>query len=121
MASTRLVAILEDDPVSADALALILADWGAATMHAYTADDIVARLNGDLEKLHYVIADFNIGEHPNGVEAARALQAAAPHVRVLILTGTFRRRGEAVAQAQGFDVLFKPARADEIIGWLEKA
>ena len=119
MAAPRLVAILEDDQSSADALALILTDWGAETIHAHTAEEVLARV-GDAGALSYLIADFNIGPNPNGVAAARTLLAAAPHLRVLILTGTFRRRGEAVANAEGFDVLFKPARAEEIIAWLER-
>ncbi|MGE0830898.1 MAG: response regulator [Hyphomonadaceae bacterium] len=119
MSSARTVAILEDDAAAADALTLILADWGAHTIHGLTAEDVLSRVER-AEQLDYLIADFNIGAHPNGVSAARKLKEAAPHLRVLILTGTFQRRGEVIAQAEGYDVMFKPARAEEIIAWLEQ-
>lgn len=116
-----LVAILEDDPSSADALEMILTDWGAAVVHALNAEALTAQLGSRIGELRYLISDYNIEGHPNGVDAARALLKQTPLMRVLILTGTFRRRAEAVAAAAGFDVLFKPARAADIINWLERA
>lgn len=121
MSARPAVAILEDDLASADALAFILRDWGADPVHGLTCDELVGKLGGECAEVRYVIADFNIGPHPNGVEAARAFLKHAPAARVLILTGTFHRRGEVAALSAGFDLMFKPSRAEDIIAWLERA
>jgi len=121
MSSALIVAVLEDDPASADALALILSDSGHACVHGLTAEDILTKLDGDTTRLTAIIADFNIGDHPHGVDAATVLLRVAPHARVLILTGSMRKRGEAVARTIGYEVMYKPARADAIIGWLLKS
>lgn len=120
MTEKRIVAILEDDPASSDALAMIVSDWGAEIVQALTAADIVGILGGRACDIHCVIADFNIAGRPDGVTAARALQAAAPSARVLILTGSLQTDGETSAAAAGYDVIFKPARAEDIIAWLER-
>lgn len=121
MSSARIVAILEDDPASADALALILSDCGAVSIHGLTAEDVLAKLGGLTHQLTAIIADFNIGDNPHGVDAAAILQRAAPHARVLILTGSMRKRGEAVARSVGYEVMYKPARAEAIVDWLLKS
>lgn len=116
-----IVAILEDDEASADALSLIVSDWGAETVKAMRAEAILSQLGAHAARLACIIADFNIVDCPNGVEAAHALRAACPQARVLILTGTFHQRGEEIARDAGFDVMFKPARAEDIITWLARA
>lgn len=121
MCSPRIVAILEDDPDSADALSLIVSDWGAEPVHATTAEAVLAALGDRTDALAWIIADFNIENCPNGVEAAASLQRACPDARVLILTGTFHKRGEDVAKAAGYDIMFKPATADDIVDWLALA
>lgn len=116
-----IIAILEDDEASADALSLIVADWGAEPIKAMKAEAILAELGADTARLTWIIADFNIVDCPNGVEAAHAIRTICPHARVLILTGTFHQRGEEIARDAGFDVMFKPARAEDIITWLAAA
>ncbi len=120
MSSARIVAVLEDDPASADALALILSDCGVVAVHGLTAGEVLEKLGGVTHQLEAIIADFNIGDHPHGVDAASELLRAAPHARVLILTGSMRKRGEAVARSVGYQVMYKPARAEAIIDWLLK-
>lgn len=114
-----LVAILEDDDASAEALEIILSDWGAEVVRALNVDQLSETLGPRVRELRHLISDYNIEGHPNGVEAASALRRLIPEVQILILTGTFRRRADAVVAAAGFDILFKPARAEEIIAWLE--
>ncbi len=116
MSSPPLVGILEDDGPSADALSLIISDCGADSVHALTAADVLALASE--RRLSHLIADFNLGDVPNGVDAARELLAACPDLRVLILTGTFHKRGEVAAAAAGFDMMLKPARAEAIEAWI---
>lgn len=114
----NLVAILEDDAASADALSFLIADCGGVAIHGVTPEDLLRRLGPKAAELSHIVSDFHLGDGPDGVSAARALKVAAPDARVLILTGTFRRRGEEMAVEAGFEIMFKPARPAELTAWL---
>lgn len=115
-----LVAILEDDPVSAEALAMVLHDWGAQVVHAVALDDLVSALGPRLAEVRHIITDFHLGDGPDGVSLVLTLASAAPNARVLVLSGSFHGRASAAAAKAGFDVMQKPARAEAIVAWLER-
>lgn len=115
------VLVLEDDPVSAEALTLVLQDWGAEVAHAAHATLVDAAIAGRADELHFIIADYDLGEGPNGVSIAADLLSTAQRARVLVLSGTLRARSDVAARNAGFDMMQKPARADAIVAWLERA
>lgn len=116
-----LVLVLEDDPVSAEALILVLEDWGAEVAHAAHADHVITALGARAAELHSIIADYDLGDGPNGVAIAADLLADAQQARVLVLSGTLRARSDVAARNAGFDMMQKPARAAAIVAWLEAA
>ncbi|MET0183703.1 MAG: response regulator [Caulobacterales bacterium] len=119
MTSGRVIAILEHDQVSSDALAMIVSDWGAKVVQGRSAEDVLEHLGPDLgPELSCVIADYDIPGHRDGVAASKHLQQTAPECRVLILGGNIHTRGDAAAAAAGYDIIHKPARAEDIIAWL---
>src|SRR5262249_53138101 len=109
-----LAAIIEDDPSAADALELVLRDWGAEVLIAAEPQQLLDRLGPRIAELEYVIADYDLGDGAGGVEAAQRLIAKAPQARVLVLSGAFRS-GAPAARAAGFSFMAKPARAGAII------
>jgi DNA-binding NtrC family response regulator len=115
------VLVIEDDAASAEALSLILRDWGAEVAHADHASTLDAALGARADAVRFIIADFNLGSGPDGVSLARAVSAVAPGSRVLVLSGSFAGRANNAAEQAGFDVMHKPARADAILAWLERA
>jgi DNA-binding NtrC family response regulator len=115
-----LVAIVEDDPGSAEALEMILRDWGADVVHGVDPHDIVAALGPRAAEVGWIITDFHLGPGPDGVSLVRSLVAAIPQARVLVLSGSFHGRASVAAAQAGFDVMQKPARADLIVAWLER-
>lgn len=117
-APSPLVAILEDDAASAEALAIILHDWGAQVVHGIGLDKLVAALGPRLGDVRYIITDFHLGDGPDGVSLVSTLASAVPNARVLVLSGSFHGRASAAAAKAGFDVMQKPARADAIVAWL---
>ncbi|WP_395645033.1 response regulator [Terricaulis sp.] len=119
-AQAPLVAILEDDPSAAEALAMILRDWGAQVVQAAALEALVAELGPRLREVGYIITDFHLGDGPDGVSLVLTLASAAPHARVLVLSGSFHGRASAAAAKAGFDVMQKPARAEAIVAWLER-
>jgi DNA-binding NtrC family response regulator len=112
--------IIEDDPSSAEALALLLRDWGAEVVQA-SSDVSVAALSPRYRDLSWIITDFQLGDGANGVTLATQLTKLAPQARVLVLSGSFHGRAMTAAEEAGFEVMQKPARADAIIAWLERA
>ena len=117
---TRLVLLVEDDAAAAEALLLILRDWGAEVIHG-PGGDALAAVNGRLNEVRWIITDFNLGKGEDGISLVKRLRTAAPTARVLVLSGSFTGRATAEAAQAGFDVMQKPARAKSIIEWLERA
>jgi len=115
-----LVLILEDDPTSSEALGLILSDWGADVLAAED-EAALSELGPRVREAAYIITDFHLGRGADGVTLVRRLTEAAPHARVLVLSGSFHGRATAAAATAGFEVMQKPARAEAIVAWLERA
>jgi DNA-binding NtrC family response regulator len=117
---SRLVLLVEDDAAAAEALLLILNDWGAEVIHGARGDALAAA-NGRLADVGWIITDFHLGQGEDGISLVKRLRTSAPTARVLVLSGSFTGRATAEAAQAGFDVMQKPARAKSIIEWLERA
>jgi len=116
----RLVLLVEDDAAAAEALLLILRDWGAEVIHGPDGDALVENVGERLGEVRWIITDFHLGKGQNGIALVKRLRDAAPAARVLVLSGSFTGRATADAAEAGFDVMQKPARAKSIIEWLER-
>ena len=114
------VLLIEDDAASAEALAMILSDWGAEVAHAADAGALGSALGSRAAHVRYIITDFHLGGGPDGISLAARIAADAPGSRVLVLSGSFHGKASAAAQRAGFDIMHKPARADAILAWLER-
>lgn len=120
MAVSPLIAVLEDDNAAADALTIILEDWGAEVVKGAEAQEVITVLGPRLGDVSHIITDFHLGDGPDGVSLVRALASVTPNARVLVLSGSFHGRASAAAARAGFDVMQKPARAEAIVAWLER-
>jgi DNA-binding NtrC family response regulator len=114
------ILLIEDDAASAEALSMILNDWGAEVAHAADARALGAALGARAAAVRYIITDFHLGGGPDGISLATHVAAGAPGSRVLVLSGSFHGKASAAAQQAGFDIMHKPARADAILAWLER-
>jgi DNA-binding NtrC family response regulator len=121
MLRSRTVVIIEDEPISADALALVVRDWGAQVAIGVSARAIADQLGPRLQEVGWIITDFNLGAGPDGVSGIGAITAAAPEARVLVLSGSMRGKAAASAANAGYAFMQKPARAESIVSWLEHA
>jgi DNA-binding NtrC family response regulator len=120
-ASKPLALIIEDDHGSAEALALILSDWGAEVAHGIDSDGAEAALGDRADEVRWIITDFHLGRGPDGITLVKRLTQSAPQARVLVLSGSFHGRATDAAAEAGFEVMQKPARAEAIVAWLERA
>ena len=116
-----LALIIEDDARAADALGLILADWGAEVLHLQGESDLARRLDNGLGDVRWIITDFHLGDGLDGVALVQGLKAQAPQARVLVLSGSFPGKASAAAEKAGLEIMPKPARAAAIVAWLERA
>ncbi len=115
-----LILVLESDPASAEALSLILSDWGAEIVHATNADQIIGAVGNRLRDLRFIISDRTLGSGADGETMMQHLIQAAPRVRILVLSSSFRDPPSDNATGVGFDVMQKPVHADALLAWLDK-
>jgi DNA-binding response OmpR family regulator len=117
--SGPLVIVLEDEPVAAAALCLILQDWGAEIVSG--VDEASARVaaGSRIAGARFIITDFSLSAELDGVSCARSLLKDALGARVLVLSASTHGRAATTAAAAGFDFMRKPADARAIIAWLE--
>lgn len=113
-----LVLLIEDDAASAEALELVLRDWGADVVHGIDADLVCAAAGARACQASLIITDFELGPRGDGVSVAQKLRDSAPNARVLVLSGN----GEArrAANDAGYAFMPKPTRARSIIDWIEQ-
>ncbi len=115
-----LALLVEDDAIAAEALLLVLRDWGAEVIHASDGESLHAAIGPRLQDVRWIITDLDLGRDENGISLTKRLRSGAPRTRVLVLSGSFSSHATAEAAEAGFDVMHKPARAKSIIEWLER-
>lgn len=120
-ARTNTVVIIEDEPAAADALAMIIRDWGAEVAVGSNEKPIAEQLGTRVSDVGWIITDFNLGPGPDGVALVQEFTSAAPEAKVLVLSGSFHGKATAAAAKAGFEIMQKPARAEMIVSWLERA
>ena len=120
-ARANTVVIIEDEPASADALAMIIRDWGASVAVGADPKTIAEQLGSRVSEVGWIITDFNLGSGPDGITLVQKFAAAAPGAKVLVLSGSFHGRAAAAAAKAGYEIMQKPARAEKIVSWLERA
>lgn len=120
MAKQRpLILLIEDDRASADAMELVLRDWGADVVHGERSEDIANAAGADAQRASMIIADFNL-PLTDGVKAATVLRKRAPKARVLVMSGSANKDALRAAKGAGFAFMPKPTPPRELIAWLER-
>lgn len=118
-AKRPLILLLEDDAPSAEAMQLVLRDWGADVVHGANARNVASAAGSRAASALVIIADFNLPA-ANGVAAAKQLRKRAPGARVLVLSGSLSNDARRAAKGAGYAFLPKPASTRDIIAWLER-
>ncbi|MBC7767576.1 MAG: response regulator [Phycisphaerales bacterium] len=114
------ILLIEDDTASAEALGMILRDWGAEVAHAPNADMVAAIPSERMASFGYIITDFNIGPGVDGVTLASQIAARAPDIKIMVLSGSFHGQATVAAKLAGFKLMQKPAHAEAILAWLDQ-
>ncbi len=104
-AATSVILLVEDDPLVAEACAMLLEDLGYLVIRAASADDALNVL-GQGTRPDLVFSDVMMPGSLDGVELARTLRARYPNMPIVLTTGF--SKAAASAMASGFTLLLKP-------------
>jgi len=102
------VLIIDDDPIHADTLAMVLNISGYIATVAYSGEQGVA-LARDIEFEHLVTDVMMQGM--SGIDAAIAIRQVLPQCRILLISGnndTTALLTAATAKGHNFEILAKP-------------
>ncbi len=118
MAESRerpLIVIVENDQQLADALSMLVHDWGFEALPAKSAAAAVRALGSRIAKVSAIISDYQLDEGFTGIKGATAIAQAIGHkVPTIVTTGhTMLAEHENV-----FPVLAKPFDPGVLHRWL---
>ena len=105
----RLVAVVDDDSATVDAMRTLFETWGAAVVGGATPDALLANI-GDLERYpDLVVADLRLADGVSGIDAVRRLRDEMGFViPAIIVSGDTGTRADREARAAGLTLLPKP-------------
>ena len=119
MAIRPLILLLEDDSASAEAMQIVLRDWGAEVVYGIDADDVMSSAGESASRATIIITDFHLNA-TDGVSAAKQLRKRAPQAQVLVLSGSLHNDAKRAAKGAGYTFMQKPAPPRDLIAWLER-
>lgn len=107
--------IVEDNLILRRGLENVAQKWGCAVFSAANAEEALQLVRSGAAPIDAILSDYRLGAGLNGVAAAKALaEELGRALPTLILTGETGAEAIAEIVASGFDLLHKPASADQL-------
>jgi signal transduction histidine kinase/CheY-like chemotaxis protein len=105
----RVVAVVDDDPATVDAMKTLFETWGATVAGADTCEALLQRL-GTLERYpDLIVADLRLAARGSGIDAVVRLRDELGYdVPAIIVSGDTGAIAEREARAAGLELLPKP-------------
>ena len=111
-----LVLIIEDNPVTASALSMLLDDWGFAYLTANLPSNAVRALGSRITEVQALITDYHLEDGFTGIKGAIAVANAVGHpIPTLVTTGFL----DLAEYLDTFPVLSKPFDPNVLHQWLD--
>jgi two-component system, sensor histidine kinase len=117
---SRLVLVLEDDARAADALALLIEDWGYECVHAAEFDELIPTIEARRSDVRGLITDFHLENGTTGLDAIAGIREMGLDAPVLLLTGTLRGKARRDAAEGGHSFMEKPVAPDRLKRWIDQ-
>ncbi|HET8585214.1 MAG TPA: hybrid sensor histidine kinase/response regulator, partial [Casimicrobiaceae bacterium] len=108
----RVVAVVDDDAATLDAMHTLFETWGAIVVCGEAVESLIAAI-GDLERYpDLIVADLRLADNRSGIDAVRQLrhELGAP-IPAIIVSGDTGSSAEREARAAGLMLLPKPVVA----------
>jgi DNA-binding response OmpR family regulator len=115
--TAKRVLIVDDEPVIADTLVIILSRAGYHARSAYTAEEaleLVPVWRPDLAIIDVILPKMN------GVDLCMQIKAESPDCRVALFTGASAASDLLAAAPDSFEVLVKPIHPREILAHVSR-
>ncbi|MCW5771738.1 MAG: hypothetical protein KIT16_08905 [Rhodospirillaceae bacterium] len=110
MNSTKTVAVIDRDRITAFALALLLRDWGYDAVSGDNAPDLFGRTEAAGLRIAAIVADDRPDAGTTGpAEAATLADMAGRTIPTIVLADPFDPAAAAQLAARGMAVVAKPA------------
>ena len=108
----RLVAVVDDDAATLDAMQTLFATWGAGVVCGETVESLIAAL-GDVERYpDLIVADLRLADSRSGIDAVRRLRdELGMPIPAIIVSGDTGSAAEREARDARLTLLPKPVVA----------
>ncbi|MGE5170664.1 MAG: hybrid sensor histidine kinase/response regulator [Rudaea sp.] len=110
--ANRVVAVLDDDTATLDAMQTLFETWGATVACGETVESLIAAIGELAQYPDLVVADLRLAEGRSGIDAVRRLrhELGAP-IPAIIVSGDTGTRADREARVAGLMLLPKPVVA----------
>jgi signal transduction histidine kinase/CheY-like chemotaxis protein len=109
------ILIVENDPSSAEAMALLLEKWGCDVAKTISTADALERLGALGGTPDAIIADLHLDSDESGLEAVKAIQQQVQSdIPAMIVTADYSADAAKEAAVHGFELLKKPVKPAEM-------
>jgi signal transduction histidine kinase len=105
----RLVAVVDDDATTVDAMRTLFETWGADVAGGDTCGALIENLGAFARYPDLIVADLRLAHNDSGIEAVRRLRDELGYaVPAIIVSGDTGTRADREARAAGLTLLPKP-------------
>jgi signal transduction histidine kinase len=109
------ILLIENDPSSAEAMAVLLEKWGCDVATTISAADAMERIGALGEPPDAIIADLHLDSGENGLDAVNAIREQIKiDVPAIIVTADYSTDAEKEAAIYGLELLRKPVKPAEM-------
>lgn len=113
--SGRLIAFIENEGSIRVGMQTLLQSWGCRVVVADSASSMIKQLETMDEKVEMVISDFGLKGTLSGVDAIAAIrQRWGEELPALLFTGNISKEAYLLARNAGLQILYKPAKAEDL-------
>jgi signal transduction histidine kinase/CheY-like chemotaxis protein len=110
--AARVVAVLDDDTATLDAMQTLFETWGATVVCGETVESLIAAIGELAQYPDLIVADLRLAEGRSGIDAVRRLRhELGTPIPAIIVSGDTGTRADREARAAGLMLLPKPVVA----------
>jgi CheY-like chemotaxis protein len=107
--ASKLVVVIEDDPLVLEATESLLRSWGCRVVAAESYGEAITKLSEIGQRPDLIVCDYRLPEGPTGVDAIEMLRDAF-EIPALLISGD-ANSPRSNAQQGGYHLLHKPVNA----------
>jgi CheY-like chemotaxis protein len=107
--ASKLVVVIEDDPLVLEATAGLLRSWGCRVVAAESYGEAIARLSEIGQRPDLIVCDYRLPQGPTGVDAIEMLRGVF-EIPALLISADASSPPSEIRQG-GYHLLHKPVNA----------